>query len=82
MRGIEKERARERGKKRGGEVGGSEREKKQTSNNVTYMQSHTPFFFLLLVTMCTFLRREGARGGRKREGERERKEEGVRSEII
>lgn len=24
--------------------GGGQREKKQTSNNVTYMQSHTPFF--------------------------------------
>lgn len=74
MGGIEKEIAREREKRQEGRWGG-QREKKQTSNNVTYMQSHTPFF-LLLVTMCTFLRREGARGGRKREGERERKEEG------
>lgn len=39
---------------------------KKTTNNNLHAVTH-PFF---LVTMCTFLRREGARRVRKRDGER------------
>lgn len=50
---------------------GGQTEKKQTTNNVTYMQSHTPF-------SCNnvYVFKEGGGAQREKERRRERKEEG------
>lgn len=71
MGGIEKERAREREKRQEGRWGG-QREKKQTSNNVTYMQSHTPFFFAPCNNVYVFEEGGGARREKERRREREK----------